>query len=647
MKTEIRLSDESESLILLNNNFKVLVTTLYTLIRPILWLLKSILGIVFDLWHNFYEFMYCKRKKLLRIWVFLSTIYFVILSIILCILYFVNHVFSWELLWCIVGVACGAIILILLLVIYHLVIGQDIVILQQAILTERYVENDLPQNVKIIGPRRIGKDTSMTAFTSLIIKIFKRHILKTMKKIIKICYIFDFEKVNQACHVYAKNFYNPAETKRRDGFIEICKQKNIRAFLTDKALEKIQYKELIEEYEASIKDKIGFSSKYMFDDGVTKMHFLGLLNEYMFLYVRLYIVKNFVFSNQPYVEDPTTGKMAKIYSVYYEAIASKPDVHKKELQPDGTKKEVIYQEKIEAPILEWSILVKSEDDTWLSNQDNEVKKQIKEYMLRDTKAFLFHRYKKLYSFSVCQNAERTNKQYRELDSFYMTIIQRKEIPGARKRNACLSLLQKLVDSYVDKKQVKFNLTLQEAAYRNLNKINYYNRLYRASMKEKYLLKIEKIKKKERKPKGKLFYKLSALNKRLIERIAWNAREYGHIRITAMISDQPVASNVKEINLRDLVNRKKPLYHEAYKVDFYFKMKDTMGRYNTHFMSNVFENRAVKSEIDIMDVPNWDPSMELSREAMLHMGYPAGNRLYAITDEEIFNSRYKVKENEKK
>ena len=110
------------------------------------------------------------------------------------------------------------------------------------------------------------------------------------------------------------------------------------------------------------------------------------------------------------------------------------------------------------------------------------------------------------------------------------------------------------------------------------------------------------------------------------------------------TDQAVESNVKNINLSDLVNRKKPLYHESYMVDFYFRMKDTMGRYNTHFMSNVFENRALQSEIDIMDVKNWDTSMELSREAMLHMGYPAGHRLYGITDEEIFNSRYKVKEN---
>ena len=606
-----------------------------------------IIGKLFDIWHNFYEFMYCKRKKILHGWLIGVGFYWITLSIILCVQTLMFNKFSWIILLFMLGVAGGSLGLLMILVIYHLIIGQDIVLLQQVILTENYVENGLPQNVKTLGPRRIGKDTATTAFTTLIIKIFKRQILKTMKKIIKICYIFDFEKVNKACHMYAKNFYHPAETRRRDGFIEICKNEKIKAFLTDKALKKIQYEEFIDEYIKSLADKVKFKSKYMFNDGVKKMHYLGLLNEYMFLYVRLYIVKNFVFSNQPYVEDPTTGLMAKIYSVYYEAIASKPDVPKKELQPDGSKKTVIYQEKIEAPILEWSILVKTEDDTWLSNMDNEAKKQIKEYMLRDTKAFLFHRYKKMYCFSVCQNAERTNKQYRELDSFYMTIIQRAEIPGARKRNAVLSLFQRIIDSHLDKKQVKFDLTNQEAAYKKNQKIDYYKKLYRATMKEKYLEKIDKLCKKERKPKGKLFYKLSALNARLIEKIEWNSREYGLIRITATISDQPAASNVKEINLRDLASRKKPLYHEAYKVDFYFRMKDTMGRYNTHFMSNVFENRALQSEIDIMDVPNWDTTMELSREAMLHMGYPAGYRLYGITDEEIFNSRFKVKENKEK
>lgn len=646
MKNEIRLSLESPYLILLKYNLKEMAKAIYLLIKPFLWMIKVVLGKLFDLWHNFYEFMYCKRKKILRGWLVLTGLYWVTLSIILCVHTIIFNKFSWITLWLMLGIVGGSLALLMILVIYHLIIGRDIVLHQQAVLTELYVETGLPQNVKTLGPRRIGKDTSTTAFTTLIIKIFKRQILKTMKKIIKICYIFDFEKVNKACHMYAKNFYDPAETRRRDGFIEICKNEKIQAFLTDKALEKIQYEEFIEEYIASIKDKVGYKSKYMFDDGVSKMHFLGLLNEYMFLYVRLYIVKNFVFSNQPYVEDPTTGLMAKIYSIYYEAIASKPDVPKLELQPDGSKKTVIYQEKIEAPILEWSMLVKTEDDTWLSNVDNEAKKQIKEYMLRDTKAFLFHRYKKMYCFSVCQNAERTNKQYRELDSFYMTILQRVEIPGARKRNAVLSFIQRIVDSYVEKKQVKFDLNNQETLHRKQDKINSYKRLYRASMDEKYLEKIRKLYNKERKPKGSLFYKLSAINKRLIEKIAWNEREYGLIRITATISDQPVASNLKDINLRDLAFRKKPLYHESYRVDFYFKMKDTMGRYNTHFMSNVFENRALQSEIDIMDVPNWDKTMELSREAMLHMGYPAGNRLYGITEEEIFRSRYKIKENQK-
>lgn len=646
MKSEIRLLNESPYFILIKYGFIEIFKIIYFLLNPFLKILKFVGGSLFNLWHNLYEYMYCKRKKIFRLWLLVVAGYWVTLSIIFCVEYFVNHIFSWELLWYMLGVVGGSISFFVLLVIYHLIIGQDIVLLQQSVLTELYVENGLPQNAKIIGPRRIGKDTSMTAFTSLIIKIFKRQILKTMKKIIKICYIFDFEKVNQACHAYDKYFYHPAETKRRDDFINLCKMEDIQAFLTNKALEKIQYQEFIGEYENSLNDRVKFTSKYMFDDGVTKMHFLGLLNEYMFLYVRLYIVKNFVFSNQPYVEDPTTGLMAKIYSVYYEAIASKPDVPRTETLPDGRKENVVYTERIEAPILEYSIIVKTEDDTWSSNMDNEVKKQIKDYMLRDTKAFLFHRYKKLYCFTVCQNAERTNKQFRELDAFYMTIIQRLEIPGARKRNAILSCIQRIVDSYVEKKQVKIDLSNQEDSYAKYSKIARLEKLYQASMNEKYLEKIENLYKKASKPKRKLFYKMSALNKRLIEKIAWNAREYGLIRITAVISDQPVASNVKEIDLRDLANRKKPLYHESYKVDFYFKMKDTMGRYNTHFMSNVFENRALQSEIDIMDVDNWDRTMELSRDAMLKMGYPAGHKLYGITEEEIFKYRYKRKENKK-
>ncbi|RAZ36361.1 hypothetical protein DK853_48795, partial [Klebsiella oxytoca] len=72
------------------------------------------------------------------------------------------------------------------------------------------------------------------------------------------------------------------------------------------------------------------------------------------LWVRVYVVKNFVAINQPYVEDPKTGLMAKENSVYFMALASKKDEPRTEIQPDGSKKTIIYKEKVEFPLLDWT-----------------------------------------------------------------------------------------------------------------------------------------------------------------------------------------------------------------------------------------------------------------------------------------------------
>lgn len=639
MKNEIRLSNESAQKIRLQHFLKTGSKGIYKLLKPLIWIIKKVFYELFYLWNVLYEIIYSKRKYLSKVFLKIIALVEAVLLIIFLVQYFWNHVFIKEIIWWQIGIVAASVGVYLILVLYHVFLGRDLLYQQYAMLTETYVEVALPQNIKFVGPRRVGKDTTSISLTSIIVRMFKRQMIESMKRIKKICYIFDFEKVNNACYLFDKYFYQPSKKKREESFLNICNIVEIQAFLKDRFLREINYQDLINEYKDSLNNKVDFKSKYMFNDGISNYHFLGLLQEYMFLFVRLYIVKNLTITNQPYVEDPETGLMSKVYSVYYEAISSKADEPRTETLPDGRKVNVIYKERIEAPLLDWTVVNITEGDTWFNNLDSDVKKMIKELGLRDEKAYLFHNFKKVFYFQQCHDASRTNKQLRELDAFYMTVIQRLELPGASKRNAILTFLQKRVDSYIERKQVKFDTSNANIIYQNQSKIDYYNRLYRASMNDKYLLKIDKLMASEAKPEGRIYAKLSALNKSLMEKIAWNERENGLIRITATISDQPTAPNLKEASLRDLINRNRPLYHESYKVDFYFKMKDSMGRYNPNYMSDIFENRAFKSYITIMNVLNWDKRMELSREIMLQMGFPTGHKLYGITPEEVFNFRY--------
>ena len=639
MKSEIRLSKESVFKLRFQHFLKELGKGIYKLLKPFVWILKKLGALAFQGWNLLYERLYSQREYLTKVGLKIIALVEAVLLVIFLVRYFWNHTFLIEIIRWGAGVLVGFGGLILILCGYHVFIGRDFLYQQYELLTEKYVEVGLPQNIKYVGPRRAGKDTTSISFTSIIVRMFKRQMEESMRRIRKICYIFDFGKVHNACYLFDRYFYQPSRKKREAAFLWICNIVEIQAFLTDRALKEINYQALIEDYKASLNNKVNYKSKYMFHDGVSNYHFLGLLQEYMFMFVRLYIVKNLTITNQPYVEDVETGLMSKVYSVYFEAIRSNPDVVKPLALPNGKTEIVVYQEKIEAPLLEWTVVNITEGDTWFNNLDSDVKKMIKEQGLRDEKAYLFHNFKKMYYFQQCHDAERTNKQLRELDAFYMTIIQRTELPGASKRNAVLSFIQKRIDSYLDRKEAKYDSETNRLIYKNQKRLDYLERLYRASMNEKYLAKIERIKASERKPQGKIYTKLSAFNTYLTERIAWNEKEHGLIRITATISDQPTTPNLKEISLRDLVNRNRPLYHESYKVDFYFKMKDSMGRYNPNYMSDIFENRAIQSRLDMMHVINWDRRMELNRDIMLYMGFPAGHKMYGITPEEVFDFRY--------
>ncbi|MCM1557915.1 MAG: hypothetical protein NC087_10395, partial [Anaeroplasma bactoclasticum] len=225
--------------------------------------------------------------------------------------------------------------------------------------------------------------------------------------------------------------------------------------------------------------------------------------------------------------------------------------------------------------------------------------------------------------------------------------QRQEYLGAGKRVAILGVFQNITNYFAEKGNLKLDDSNNTIVYKRQEQIEYYQRLYKASGDDKYLALIEEIKNKELKKSSKLSDKMAKWNKKLLEKIEQLKRGYGVIRITATISDQPTAPNLKEASLKQLLNRETPLYHEAYRVDFYFRMTDSMGRYNHKYMSDVLESRAKKSTKTFYDVESWEPSMVLSRDSMLHMAYPAGLELYGITEKEVYERWYNKPEGENK
>lgn len=621
--------------------FKECIKIGMILITPIKMLIILILRGVISLWNNLFLTVYEHRKQLLSLTY--KLVFFI--DLILYIVYLIRfYGFKDEentLIYVLFILSFGTIGITLIFYLYYKILGKNSLLERNVMLTEKYVEELLPPIVKIYGPPRIGKDTTGISFTSILVRRNKRIIPIAMKKIRKICYIFDFQFVNRACNTYYEKFLTSSKSQRKENFIKLCEKSSIQAFLKERYLTQINYQDLVDEYKEYLANKVTFESEYMYNDGIAKKHFLELLNEYMFLYVRLYIMKNFTLINQPYIEDPTTGLTGKKYSAFYEAVAT-PPARPYELEgEDGKKKYILSEEIVECPIVDWTMLYESEKDSWTNNLDQAASKWGKEHHTREWTAFYGHSYEQVYKISICHDASRQLKYLRELDAFYINVLQRQEYLGAGKRVAILSVFQKITNYFAEKGNLRLDDANNTILYKRQEKIKYYERLYKATGDDKYLALIENIQNQELKKTSKFSDKMAQWNKGLLERIEQLQRKYGVIKITATISDQPTAPNLKEATLKQLINRETPLYHEAYRVDFYFRMTDSMGRYNHKYMSDVLESRAKQSTITFHDVECWEPSMVLTKKSMLHMAYPAGLELYSITKKEVYDRWYKA------
>ncbi len=639
MKSEIRLSSESPYKIWTGYYLKCLWKICIFIFHVVGLIVGLTLGKLLGYWNKLYEVIFENRKYLSKVVLKILALVEAVILVIFLVQYFYNQVFVQSLIWWMVGLAGGTVGLFFLFWIYHELFGRNSILEGYVLLTDQYVCYKLASIIKIFGPPRVGKDTTGISITSILVRFFAMQTKRIMSYIRRICYIFDFNVVDNVAWIYQKQFYQPSRNKRREAFIQLAGMPRYHCFLKDRYLKDIQYQDLLEEYKESLDNRVDFKSKYMFDDGISKMHFMDLLNEYFFLYVRVYVVKNFVAINQPYLEDPSTGLMAKENSVYFMALASKPNEKRTITLDDGTKVKMEYQEKVEFPLLDWTIWYDTEDDTWMPNRDRLVQNMINEYRLRDFKAFYGHFFKYFHIIQICHDSQRMNKQLRELDACYINILNREEILGAKKRNAILSFFQRITNFIASRGELKEE-ERTEAFYDNSEKqYDFYERLYKSTMKEKYLLKMEKLQKSRVHQPGAITEAFKRWNKTLLELIEQNRREYGIIRITCTISDQPVATNLQETTLKKLLDRNKPMFHESFKVDFYFRMKDSMGRYNDRYMESIAEARAVESVLDFYHVINWDKRMQITRDTIVRMGYPAGQNFMKVDPTELFELRY--------
>lgn len=57
------------------------------------------------------------------------------------------------------------------------------------------------------------------------------------------------------------------------------------------------------------------------------------------------------------------------------------------------------------------------------------------------------------------------------------------------------------------------------------------------------------------------------------------------------------------------------------------------------MESIAEARDVESVLDFYHVINWDKRMQITRDTIVRMGYPAGQNFMKVDKEELFEARY--------
>lgn len=520
-------------------------------------------------------------------------------------------------------------LLSLVLSIYHKNYGAEALNEIEREYTKEFVINYLPTIAKAWGYTGQGKDELIAGISTMKVENFKETIDSKLEEIQNICYFYDFKKVENAYFNNFALFTTSNEKISKKNFLNLCYANKF--FFKPIYQKKINLEEFLESSKILAKNKL-YTSPYIYDKGgINKKHYLELLYDYIMLKVRLH-EDHFIFSNQPFIENMSSGKGAAKFSLNY--------LITKTQKPLRFKNED-YVEKVMFPFKNYLGIIETEAATWYSNIDKKNRAILQSLGLRDTKAFNRHIFDNFFWYQVDQDPSRVDKLFRELDHAYFYPDTRTVYEGAYGINAPLeSEIEKLNKKImkIENKAIKNllkNEKLEERRQKNL-------RYYIASSNQKYKDSADMFRDSKKKLNfEKRVSKYKIRKKELMERVVLNKYHHTYITKIVTIGTEPQKNGNKPV-LRplDIINNP-DLIKSSYSVKMTFKADDCW-RYNTHYMASVKEARASKTELSLKDVPEWDLSLNLKKEDVVTFGYSQAAELFDINPDEIVMARYKKK-----
>lgn len=607
------------------------------LLRPIFWLGR----LISRAFYNIYTKLSPKKDKIRKISKLVILIYVLLIAVVNVILYFSIKKISIELILSAVLMIPAYFLIKLLLRFYHYFIG-DYQLKEQGLLYTRiFITQFMFKLLKIFGRTGAGKDTFMAGASITLSEHFYEKTLQDMEEIKEICYIFDFEKLDQELLRNNKLFLSFSKEIIEHNFVGDSEEPGLaiyhNLFLKKYYIKskKITPEFIVSDYYNFMEDPVAYETEYATGVGVGRKHYLQIiLEEYIQWFIRINIEKNFIIANQPLMENLEEGIMAREFSFNF--LKTKKIKSKKSIMDPKTKKRKMLYEKVFFPWKDRLILMETECGTWWSNKDGEIGSELTETGIRDFKAYQRQFMQDFYWFQVDQASDRTQKLFRELDHGYAYILNRNEIEGGKKKNLFLNFLLNRYQKKIDKMKRKCNKKEYKKASR-CQKFEDLQRLYVASSKDKYKKKLDKLDKKyakkDFKPKYYIYQKKVSNLRNQIKR---NKKD-GYIVLDICMSPAGTVTNdYKAMALKDILAMDS--IPSTFVGKFVFKTRDC-ERYDTRYLRNLAEAKAKESEILFSQIKRWNKNFKMTKDDVKWMAYNAGNDMYGITEEEVNEMKY--------
>lgn len=430
----------------------------------------------------------------------------------------------------------------------------------------------LPKINQKSGAVRAGKDSSTVSAALLVKEYILNQELKEMKEIRNQLYIYDFEKINSWLDQHGKRFLVSGEERINKIYIAMLRENE--CFLQPVIKKKIDYRMHLYQWRKYKGRKV---LDYAFKDGLTPggIPFLSLLQSYVIMYVQHIFVPNFIMSNQPIMES------FKIDKTKINKLMSKK----------FSQNFIKLKENTPIPLPLRGFIIETETAIFYSNtnrgneSEDKSSNGIREFMTTAGHTLQ----ERVFYYGITQSPTRTSKSIRELYQGYQHVFKSKARATSTYIRGFLSIIIFLLaiiktPFHMIRKKIKREL--------KRDPLNYITT---------YL--------------SKVISSIKSLQKKLYNK---GYMEF-YIGVYENLSDVGKKVPFPKVGVT-LESKTDNNTYSAYGFKQTVKISDTWGRYDTHYMKFIREEKERIHDMHFDQVPNWNNNFYIDHKDADFSGY---------------------------